>query len=372
MSIIKDLKKNISNISGWSSPDKIVVFEVDDWGAIRTRSKEARDNMISRGLDLKKNRFNFYDSIASASDLEALFGVLSKHKDKNGKNAVFTAVSVVANPDFEKIKASGFNDYHYETLERTVERYFGTTEVLSIWKQGISEGLFHPEFHGREHLHPGLWLEALRNGDKDVMIAFENESLGIKAPSLKKYTGGYLSAFDFRDVKDRESQKEVIKEGLDIFNNLFGYKARHFTSSGLIHHPAIEKYLKDEEVNYIDVAKKQIEPQGGGAYKNKMYKLGQKNDNGQTYITRNVRFEPNDKGNSDWVGTVLKEIEIAFRWKKPAVISSHRVNYVGSIDETNRKEGLEKLDSLLSKIVQRWPDVQFMNVADLAEMIERK
>jgi hypothetical protein len=372
MNIIKNLKKNISNIPGWSTTDKIVVFEVDDWGAVRTRSKEARDKMISAGVNLKKNRFDYYDSLAGAKDLEALFGVLSKHKDKNGNPAVFTAVGVVANPDFEKIKASGFTEYSYEGLTDTLKRYYPNEDVFSIWKQGIDAGIFHPEFHGREHLHPQLWLEVLRSGDKNVLTAFENESLGVKSDLLQKYKGGYLSAFDYKDEQNLREQEEVIKTGTELFEKLFGYKAQHFTSSGLLHNSKIDTYLKEYGIKYIDVAKMHIEPLGGGNYGKKTYKLGQKNALGQTYITRNSRFEPNDAGNADWVGNVIKDVEIAFRWNKPAVISSHRVNYVGHIDESNRKAGLEKLDALLSKILQRWPDTEFMSVTKLGNIIEGK
>jgi hypothetical protein len=368
---IQDTVKNISNIPGWSSKKKIVVFEVDDWGAIRTRSKEARDNMIAGGLNLQKGRFDNFDTLANSKDLESLFEVLSKHKDKNGRTAVFTAVSVVANPDFDKIRSSGFNEYHYESLDETLKRYYPNENVLEVWRQGIDAKIFHPEFHGREHLNPGLWMAALKEGDKNVHLAFDNESIGARATSLRKYTGGYLSAFDFKDNTDRQKQEQVIEEGIKIFSTLFGYSPRHFTSSGLIHHPDIEIYLKDKGVEFIDVAKKQLEPQGGGDYKKKMYKLGQKNQVGQYYITRNSRFEPNDKTDIDWVSRTMSDIDIAFRWGKPALISSHRVNYVGGLDERNRENGLKMLDSLLQKLIKKWPDIEFMNVSELGDLIKK-
>lgn len=370
MSFIQNYIKNISNIPGWSTNKKIVVFEVDDWGAVRTRSKKARDRMIQAGMNIQSNRFDFFDSIAGKEDLEALFEVLQKHKDMNGHSAVFTAVSVVANPDFEKIKASGFTEYHYETLDVTLERYFGNNSVLSLWREGIDAGIFHPEFHGREHLNPSLWLEVLQSGDKNVMTAFNNESLGIKSPLISHYSGGYMSAFDFKDDYDLQKQKQIIEEGLAIFKEIVGYPASHFTSSGLIHHPTIERFLFEHNIKFIDIAKKQLQPQGSGIYKKRYYKLGQKNQHGQFYIARNSRFEPNDKSQSDWVSSSLNDIAIAFRWRKPAIISSHRVNYVGQIDPKNREDGLNQLDSLLDAILKKWPDVEFMSVSDLGKLIE--
>ena len=65
----------------------------------------------------------------------------------------------------------------------------------------------------------------------------------------------------------------------------------------------------------------------------------------------------------------MEEIEIAFQWGKPAVVSSHRVNYVGSIDPSNRDNGLNELKKLLNKVLQKWPDVEFMTSAELGDLI---
>ena len=65
----------------------------------------------------------------------------------------------------------------------------------------------------------------------------------------------------------------------------------------------------------------------------------------------------------------MEEIRVAFKWGKPAVISSHRVNYVGSIDPSNRDNGLDKLKKLLNKVLKKWPDVEFMTSAELGDLI---
>ena len=92
-----------------------------------------------------------------------------------------------------------------------------------------------------------------------------------------------------------------------------------------------------------------------------------KNKFNQLHWRRNCLFEPSRNQNFDWVGKCLSEIEIAFRWGKPAVISAHRENFIGSIFEENRLQSLEKLELLLTKVFQKWPNVQFINSAQLAE-----
>jgi hypothetical protein len=66
----------------------------------------------------------------------------------------------------------------------------------------------------------------------------------------------------------------------------------------------------------------------------------------------------------------MKEISSAFFWKRPAIISSHRVNYIGAINEKNSKRGLTDLQNLLQRIVKTWPDVQFISSEQLAHRMK--
>jgi hypothetical protein len=117
--------------------------------------------------------------------------------------------------------------------------------------------------------------------------------------------------------------------------------------------------------------KLQKEPLGNGKYKTHIRWLGKKNKFGQIALSRNGGFEPS-AGGKDWVDSCLKEIEFAFRMKKPATISTHRVNYIGFLEPINRDESLKLLKELLSKILKKWPDVEFMTSPELGALIEEK
>ena len=82
-----------------------------------------------------------------------------------------------------------------------------------------------------------------------------------------------------------------------------------------------------------------------------------------------MSFEPSEFGCKDWVNCCLKEIELAFRWFHPAIISSHRVNFIGSLNPQNRDRGLLLLSQLLNAIVKKWPDVEFMSSDELGRTI---
>ena len=100
--------------------------------------------------------------------------------------------------------------------------------------------------------------------------------------------------------------------------------------------------------------------------------IGNKNTNGSIDLCRNAMFEPSENHNKDWINECLSEIAMAFRWHKPAIICSHRVNFIGSINPSNRDNGLRQLKSLLSEIKKRWPDVEFMSSDVLGDVIMLK
>lgn len=88
--------------------------------------------------------------------------------------------------------------------------------------------------------------------------------------------------------------------------------------------------------------------------------MGMKNKFGQRYIKRNCFFEPSGR-DKDWVDSCLKDVEVAFKNKKPAIISTHRVNFVGDRSKENRDLGLKMLRELISKMLIKWPNLEFSN-----------
>jgi hypothetical protein len=82
-------------------------------------------------------------------------------------------------------------------------------------------------------------------------------------------------------------------------------------------------------------------------------------------------FEPAENPQIDAVDEALLQINLAFRYNKPAIISSHRVNYIGSLNSKNRTRNIKKLDNLLTSITKRWPDVEFMSSDQLINLINK-
>lgn len=359
--MLKSIKDFIINFQGYKTKRKLVAFLVDDYGTIRIASSEALAELEKNDNTVADNRFNKFDDIASKEDLEMLFKVLKSVKDKNGHAAIFTPVTVVANPDFKVIKESGFKSYFYENFYQTLDKREDGNEIKNLWKQGIQEGIFVPEFHGREHLNVRFWMNHLRDNDQNIVAAFQNNSIGINPKNKTNYD--YMAAYDLIEQSHIAELNQITKEGLDIFENLFGYRSILFTPSALIHHDDMHSELKKQGIKYIDMARSRVMPNYEGTKTKKYNYLGKQNNLDQKYITRNVMFEPN--GGPNAVTNALSAIAVAFKYNKPAIISSHRVNFVGSKDVSNRDKGLKSLKELLDAIVAKWPDVEFVPIRDV-------
>ncbi len=106
-------------------------------------------------------------------------------------------------------------------------------------------------------------------------------------------------------------------------------------------------------------------PKQQGKPEVKRHYTGQRNRWDQIYTIRNVNFEPFSKPNLDWVNKTLFEIENAFKWKSPAIISTHRVNYVSGMNKKNRDKNLKQLKDLIQSVLNKWPDVTFCSSDEL-------
>ena len=365
---MNNFRKNLSNIIGWRTKRKIVVIESDDWGSIRTRSKKDYDAMLSKGLEVDHSNFTKNDCLESNNDLENLFELLNKYKDSTGRPAIITPMSIMANPDFEKIKESGFQEYYYENFADTCKHYPKHDKVLELWQEGIEKRLFMPGLHGREHLNTARWMRALQGDNEGLLMAFAHQSIGVSRYKGMKLPE-YLAAFNPEKPSDIPAFDEIIESAATLFKKNFGFSPKHFIASNSPEPKSLENVLNKVGIKYLTRYKIQRYPVGNGKFTKEINWLGKQNKLKQIYLTRNCGFEPSSQRHTDWTDVCLKEIEIAFKWKKPAIISSHRVNYVGFINPENATKGLKELDRLLSSILRKWPEVEFMTSMELGDLI---
>jgi hypothetical protein len=159
-----------------------------------------------------------------------------------------------------------------------------------------------------------------------------------------------------------------------LFEKIWGFSSKSFIASCYIWNSDIEKTLYQNGVKYIQGIVYQSIPtlSSKKPYNKKYHYQGQKNSYGQRYLVRNAFFEPCELIDSDFVNDCLHRISLAFKRNKPAVIGSHRKNFIGFIDPSNRDCNLRMFKTLLTEIIHRWPDVEFMTSDKLGDLMNRE
>lgn len=355
-----------SNLQGWRTNRKIVVFESDDWGSIRMPSREVYEKALAAGYRVDLNEYEKYDSLLSQSDLEQLFVVLGSFNDKNGRHPIITANCVVANPDFKKIREGNFSEYSFESILDTFKKYPNHKDSFELWKYGLKNDFLQFQYHAREHLNVSLFMNALNNQDPDVLWGFDHGMPGmIKKGGVKRFPNPYVEATRFSDPVDMRHKMDIYFQGLGLFDQLFGFKSKTVIPTNYLWNSAYDKKLIDQGVIGVQGIKKLINPLVGGDQKLRF--TGLRKDLKIIDLVRNVDFELSQSPDKYALyKKSIDQIKQAFMLKKPAIISIHRINFSGEIFIENRDENLKFLYELFLIISKKWPDVEYLSSDQLS------
>ena len=340
---------------------KILVIESDDWGAEVVRTEKHFQELIKLYPDAESDPYCRYDAVAKEEDLQKLFEFLKNFRDHTGRPACITANTNMGNPDFDKIKAGDFQTYHWIDLEKTLDGYSQQPgSLLKLWKEGMKQQVFRPQLHGREHVNVNPWLKRLR---EDVVLdeAFE---LGVTAMPVKHSVGNrkdYRAAFDFDHEGELEFHRKVIEDSSTEFKRIFGFASRTFIATCYTWGSPHEKWLKKNGIDVVQGNFAQKAPAGfGSPYRYIKHRQGTKG-NHQRYLVRNVICEPSliQEEETQRVSRTLSEIQMAFLFGKPAILSMHRLNFIGSRDAQNSDRTYSTLSKVLQESLIRWPNLEF-------------
>ena len=275
----------------------------------------------------------------------------------------------MANPDFHKIAESDFQEYSYTAVKDEQTLFDGST-LVRAWKEASKLGVFFPQIHCREHIQWWAWLEDLRMGISDAIDTFPLNMCGV--PKVVSKLGiSYFDPVYIRDSYTEANEDAIpnsIKEGCEIFKDIFGYYSKTTVAPVVFWNEIAELAWHESGIEVIQGSWLQsIKTDNKISFTNR--KLGEKNLFGQQYLVRNCNFEPRRGANAD---SCLKEIARAFQFNCPAIICTHRVNYVSSIDKKGADDSLSQLKELLDKILRKWPDVKFITSQTLGENLNKK
>lgn len=361
------MKEWLKNLPGWHTQRKIVVLAVDDYGNVRLDSQGAYTRLSER-FGEPESRFDRFDTMETTEDLVSLYETLSSVRDRHGSPATFTPYTVTLNPDFERMRQCSCDRVYLEPLVDCWGKLSSRNpdawgNLADTWREGIESGLMQPQFHGGVHFNPRAIDNRLADGDARLLAALEERSLAMLGAETTSGPG-WTATFGTSDPdSDRALLTQLIREGLDAFQGAFGRSAKCYTPPAHEFSPDLVDILNDSNLQAIDLPLIQHYKTRNARTKKRLNWTGRRFVKALTTQVRNVIFEPG--GSSSATEQALRQIDVAFRCRKPAIVSSHRVNFCGHIDPANRDRGLRELQKLLKEIVRRWPSVEFMGADDL-------
>jgi hypothetical protein len=157
---------------------------------------------------------------------------------------------------------------------------------------------------------------------------------------------------------------------VNLFKDIWGFPSASIIAPCYTWSKNLEEVFKDNGIKYIQSSRAQKEPISIDRPFNIIRNYcGKKNQQGLIYLVRNVGFEQIESNDSDIVNAALKQIKTSFFWGRPAIVSTHRVNYIGSLQERNRYDNLKLLKTFLIEITKRYPDVEFLSSDELGSLI---
>jgi hypothetical protein len=295
--------------------------------------------------------------LENIDELDELYSLLKSIKNNYGETPKITANVMVSNPDFEATIESNFERLNLVPIDRT------NSGIVNKWKEGVSDRIFFPQYHGRLHYNMDSYLLSLQNNN-EARELFKNKINGPIEHFIGNESEYYSEYFNYRTCTEPNRLYNWIKEGLSEFNRIFGYNSQSTIAPNYVLSENGMKALAENDIQFLQGGNKIFCKKRNTEEFYLNYSMGTKLRSGMTSIARTIKFEPcRDKENWNAQYCITSSAEL-IKKNIPVVIATHRFNYVTSHARESRKQL-----SLLLKELVNYDDVRFLTTIELGEAI---
>ena len=346
--------------SSWQAPKlatPVVVIESDDWGL-----DFVAPVFVAPSAKLDADQ---------AAGVERLCKVLVRHHDDAGRRAVLSAFVVVRQADTAAIAADPRHEYHHKPIDEAMPR------TVAALNAAAGRMLFHLTYHARDHRDAAVWAQKVGEAaeqakaagkpfDPAVVSTFLSEDPNVRDRLFGEYfdnLGGYLKPPPQAEV-DRK-----VREGLAEFERIFGSRPVGTVAPRYLWGEEALIAFKNNGIRYLHGVNRE-----GGRNRNPNDVVarpsGIRMPHGLVGLTRTVmlEYDPVTKKFPD-VDDAMAEAVRAVDAGQPIVICTHTWNYCsGEVAVNDRMAGL--LDSLLTRLKERYPDLRYLDSQDLGRLGE--
>ena len=236
-------------------------------------------------------------------------------------------------------------------------------DIIAKAKEGMALGVWHPQTHGRAHHYsPHKWVRTLRlELDAAVVAFFEFGLVGFVLPTANP---DEVKGLEFDDMTPDELDL-WFGEGLGMFRRAFGYDTpcAPITDAREGNHAELQRMLSRYGIKYRSHSNLGTRPADA--------ELGATDPElGMTYLGWTGFLDPIGKPDGPDVRGFTRAYDSVLRsWSenKPAIIGTHRINYV-SLNPEHEYQGFTQLEQLLATITQKQPDAVFLTSDEVGQL----
>jgi hypothetical protein len=362
MSLVQKVWQRTSQflpVDGFHFDRPILIFQSDDWGRVGLRDREGFEELKAAGLELGEQPYDLY-TLETAEDLAALRATLSGHRDSSGRPPCVQMNFVVANLDFERMSASGFQQIELLPLVDGLPGRWVRPGLIEGYRNGIGEGVFRPELHGITHFCRAAVDRNLKAGGERaealrVLWKSDTSYLYWRMPwiGFEYWDGEQPSAERFLGA---ETQQQLIGQTVGMFVRLFNMLPRSACAPG----------FRANRDTHLAWAQHGVRIAQNGPGKLVPPHL---DHHEMLHLTRNVDFEPG-ANRSFSLDSCLSQADTCFKLGIPAVVSMHSINFHSTVRDF-RSPTLEVLNQFLNVLESRHPNLLYLHDYDLHELITK-
>ena len=320
----------------WREPmlrHPVLVIESDDWGA---------------------------GPLAQADALTRLSALLQRVRDCSGHPAVMTLGMVMEVPDGPRIAATRCTEYH--ALPLADSRF---DNVRAAMQAGIGAGVFAPQLHGQCHYWPPAVMDAAKS-DASVRdwltasdpVATEN----LPSPLQSRWVDA--SSLPSRALSSESIQQAVAAEAAS-YQAALGSVPQVAVATTFVWNDAVEAAWAQAGVEAIITPGRRAtcrNAAGQPACVDATMLTGERSLSGQTYLVRDVYFEP---ALGHVPQRLLDGLQARTRQGRACLVETHRFNFLQALDAS-----LATLEAGLNLALGACPNVRFLSPLELVRALQ--
>ena len=323
-------------VARWREPvlrQPVLIIESDDWGA---------------------------GPLAQADALDRLSALLQRVRDGSGRPAVMTLGVVLEVPDGPRVAASGTSEYHALSL---ADSCFDT--VRAAMHAGIDAGVFAPQLHGQCHYWPPAVLAAAQTDPK------VRDWLTQPEPALTEALPSHLQSrwVDATSLSSQalapESIREAAVDEAAAYLAAMGRPPWVAVATTFVWNETVEAAWAQAGVEVIITPGRRAtcrDATGQPGCVDHFMLTGERSLSGQTYLVRDVYFEP-ELGHAP--PRLLEGLQARARQGRACLAETHRFNFLQSVDSS-----FAALEDGLNQALAGCPDVRFLASIELAQALQ--